>query len=336
MLKGILDQASCSILNSLKRFYQSPEYQPSQSKRGLSLQQVLQMSRLPSGRIPSQNYYESLLNLVLEDDTYIYSSPIMQNKTSSTQSYRKPSSNNGKSPAPEGVAAVFPEDLGIAAVSILMNYNQHNTSTDMDEDKGQQTISQEPPPSTTTIISSNIQPKIFRLNLIRHNNATPTELTTLQLFKAFLTMAKETDKTMIIHPVDSTKQHLTSLMSKKQIDSLTLNQLRLYFSSWYKDLSHSISGFVHLGIRHQFMPSTNIIFNDNRTCVNWSKRTTTKGLRHIQMKENRVWENILNDFVRICHIDGKINLADLFTKEMKDVSHFVELRNLMMCSRLSS
>jgi hypothetical protein len=70
--------------------------------------------------------------------------------------------------------------------------------------------------------------------------------------------------------------------------------------------------------------------------VNWSKRTTTKGLRHIQMKENRVWENILNDFVRICHIDGKINLADLFTKEMKDVSHFVELRNLMMCSRLSS
>ncbi len=84
------------------------------------------------------------------------------------------------------------------------------------------------------------------------------------------------------------------------------------------------------------MPSTNIIFNDNRACVNWSKRTTTKGLRHIQMKENRVWENILNDFVRICHIDGKINLADLFTKEMKDVSHFVELRNLMMCSRLSS
>jgi len=91
-----------------------------------------------------------------------------------------------------------------------------------------------------------------------------------------------------------------------------------------------------LGICHQFMPSTNIIFNDNRACVNWSKRTTTKGLRHIQMKENRVRENILNDFVRICHIDGKINLADLFTKEMKDVSHFVELRNLMMCSRLSS
>jgi hypothetical protein len=229
MLKGFLDQATCSILNGSKRFYHSPEYQPSQTKRGISLHQVLQTSRLPSERIPSQNYYESLSNLVLEDDTHSYSSPIMQNETSSTQSDRKLSSHTGKSPAPEGVAAVFPEDLGIAAVSIFMNNNQHNTLTDMEEDKEQQTISQDPPPSTTTIISTNIQPKKFRLNLIRHKNATPTELTTLQLFKAFLTMAKETDKTMIIHPVDSTKQHLTSLMSKKQIDSLTLNQLAPVF-----------------------------------------------------------------------------------------------------------
>jgi hypothetical protein len=91
-----------------------------------------------------------------------------------------------------------------------------------------------------------------------------------------------------------------------------------------------------LGIRDLFMPPTNILYNNNQACVNWSKRTTTKGLRHIQMKENRVRENILNKFVCICHIDGKINLADLFTKEIKDVSHFVELRDLMMCSRLSS
>jgi hypothetical protein len=60
------------------------------------------------------------------------------------------------------------------------------------------------------------------------------------------------------------------------------------------------------------------------------------GLRHIQMWENRVRENIASKFVQVCHIDGKINLADVFTKEMKDTSHFVEIRDLFMCHRLST
>jgi hypothetical protein len=84
------------------------------------------------------------------------------------------------------------------------------------------------------------------------------------------------------------------------------------------------------------MPSTNIIYNDNKACVNWSKSCTTKGLRHIQMRENRVRENMQNQFVQICHINGKTNLADLFTKEMRDTVHFVELRDLMLHPRLSS
>jgi len=29
-------------------------------------------------------------------------------------------------------------------------------------------------------------------------------------------------------------------------------------------------------------------------------------------------------------------LADIFTKEMKDVTHFVELRNLIMCPRITT
>jgi len=53
--------------------------------------------------------------------------------------------------------------------------------------------------------------------------------------------------------------------------------------------------------------------------------STTKGLRHIQMKENCISENVHNNFIQVCHIHGKINLADIFTKEMKDVSHFIEL-----------
>jgi hypothetical protein len=51
------------------------------------------------------------------------------------------------------------------------------------------------------------------------------------------------------------------------------------------------------------------------------------------MKENHVRENIVSDFVSIQHVEGKLNLADKFTKEMKDVSHFVELRDVIMCHR---
>ena len=48
------------------------------------------------------------------------------------------------------------------------------------------------------------------------------------------------------------------------------------------------------------------------------------------MRENQVRENILAEFVTIQHIGGKINLADIFTKEMKDLTHFVELRDMIM------
>jgi len=91
-----------------------------------------------------------------------------------------------------------------------------------------------------------------------------------------------------------------------------------------------------LDLKSLFMPDINTIYNDNKACVQWSKNTTSKGLRHIQMRENRVRENIASKFDKICHVDGKHNLADIFTKEMKDTMHFVELRNLFMCHRPQS
>jgi hypothetical protein len=87
------------------------------------------------------------------------------------------------------------------------------------------------------------------------------------------------------------------------------------------------------GVKHIFMPSPTIIYNDNKACIQWSNKATTKGLRHIQMRENRVRENIVSNFISVCHVGGKTNIADIFTKEMKDTSHFVELRDLFMCSR---
>jgi hypothetical protein len=84
-----------------------------------------------------------------------------------------------------------------------------------------------------------------------------------------------------------------------------------------KFLTQLVQIFEFLDLHDMFMPGTNIIYNDNQACINWSKRGTTKGLHHIQMKENRVCENIASQFVQICHIDGKLNLADIFTEVMK-------------------
>jgi hypothetical protein len=69
-----------------------------------------------------------------------------------------------------------------------------------------------------------------------------------------------------------------------------------------------------LQVKHLFMPSTNVIYNDNRACVNWTKKCTTKGLQHIQMKENHIRDNVSSHFVHISNVNGKMNLADLFTK----------------------
>ena len=51
------------------------------------------------------------------------------------------------------------------------------------------------------------------------------------------------------------------------------------------------------------------------------------------MRENFVRENVIKQFVTIDHVGGKVNMADLFTKEMRDTGHCVELRDLMMRSR---
>jgi hypothetical protein len=54
------------------------------------------------------------------------------------------------------------------------------------------------------------------------------------------------------------------------------------------------------------------------------------------MKENRVCENIMSKYLFVQHAVGKINLADIFTKEMKDTTHFIELHDLFMQPRPST
>jgi len=54
------------------------------------------------------------------------------------------------------------------------------------------------------------------------------------------------------------------------------------------------------------------------------------------MKENWLRENVSSNFVQIQHVTGKVNLADIFIKEMRDISHFVELRDIIMKPRILS
>ena len=53
-------------------------------------------------------------------------------------------------------------------------------------------------------------------------------------------------------------------------------------------------------------------------------------MRHIQIRENLVRESIQNGKVSVTHIQGKINPADIFTKEDKDQTHFILLRDFIL------
>jgi hypothetical protein len=67
------------------------------------------------------------------------------------------------------------------------------------------------------------------------------------------------------------------------------------------------------------------IYHDNRGCVDWSNSLSTKGMRHVDIRENAVREARLLGEVSIHHIPGASNPVDLFTKEFKSESTFRSL-----------
>ena len=97
-----------------------------------------------------------------------------------------------------------------------------------------------------------------------------------------------------------------------------------------KQLQHLHHIFEDLGVLAQVMPDKTPVYNDNSACVYWAHSMTTKGLRHIQIRENAIREAILKKQIDVRHIAGKINLADLFTKEIKEPAHFILIRNIIM------
>ncbi len=76
-----------------------------------------------------------------------------------------------------------------------------------------------------------------------------------------------------------------------------------------------------------------VVYNDNQACVDWSSAVTTKGIKHVNLRENRVREAQADGHIQVKHIPGIINSADIFTKELKDSAHFRRLRDSFMVSK---
>ena len=76
-----------------------------------------------------------------------------------------------------------------------------------------------------------------------------------------------------------------------------------------------------------------LIFNDNHACINWSASCTTKGIKHISLREKQIRECHQASDVCVTHIPSIINPSDIFTKEIKDTTHFRRLRGCMMVSK---
>ena len=100
----------------------------------------------------------------------------------------------------------------------------------------------------------------------------------------------------------------------------------------FRNLTRSVTEAGHI-IPDSDAPT--VLYNDNEACVRWSYNMTSKAARHIELRDNSVREWVQDKTLNVKHVAGKINPADIFTKEMRDGAHFRRLRDSFM-SRLSS
>jgi hypothetical protein len=106
-------------------------------------------------------------------------------------------------------------------------------------------------------------------------------------------------------------------------------------------ITKSVVGMCHLAESNQSsgydisdMVAPSPLYNDNAACIQWANNMTSKKIRHMELQENAVREWVHDGILNIPHIKGRINPADIFTKEMRDGAHFRQLRDSFMC-RLS-
>jgi hypothetical protein len=91
-----------------------------------------------------------------------------------------------------------------------------------------------------------------------------------------------------------------------------------------------ISSFSSLGYPINNADSPTPLYNDNDACFIWCHNMTTKGNRHIENWENSVREWVADGTLTVLHVCGKTNIADIFTKEMRDAANFCYLWDAFM------
>jgi hypothetical protein len=78
-----------------------------------------------------------------------------------------------------------------------------------------------------------------------------------------------------------------------------------------------------LHVPHLLEP-TPLLYSDNQGGVKWAHSPAiTKKMRHINLKEVAVRDSIREEEIELHHMPGKLNPSDIFTKEIKDVSHYL-------------
>jgi len=84
-----------------------------------------------------------------------------------------------------------------------------------------------------------------------------------------------------------------------------------------KNILHLLNIINDLGLTDSIINGPVDIWNDNNACVCWSKNTTTKGLRHVQIREKAVREGQCMGLFKVKHISGKIILLTYLRKKIK-------------------
>ncbi len=83
----------------------------------------------------------------------------------------------------------------------------------------------------------------------------------------------------------------------------------------FRNLCRSVSDS---GLSVHDATSPTVLYNGNNACVNWSYNMTSKVACHIKLRENLVCEWVQDGTLKVFHVAGKTNPADIFTKEMRD------------------
>ena len=67
----------------------------------------------------------------------------------------------------------------------------------------------------------------------------------------------------------------------------------------------------------------------------WCKGcTVSRKLRHVNLREMLVREAQRLGYIHVMHVPGKLNIADILTKEMKDDSHYRDMVDVITSPRL--